>query len=112
MRKLAKVGRAATLMASLPAIFVALVVATIAMIWWQLVGMVTWVLGATARKHTSRWLGCYPFLYTLLGLLWTVAWFHWGATGEKIRPFYSKLCAECLDKLDGDEGLAKIGGLW
>lgn len=112
MKRIKTLGRLLTLAISLPAMVPCLVAVILAMLWWQFVGFVTWIFGARARKFVGRWLGCYPFVYALLLVLGCAAWFHWSATGEKFKSTYASLCSNCLDKLESDKGLAKIGGLW
>lgn len=112
MKWINTIGRFLSLAISLPGLILCLMLTLIAMLWWQLVGCAAWILGSRGRFHVGRWFGCYPFAYTLLLTLLVAAWFHWGATGEKIRPTFADYCANCIDRLETEQGLAKIGGLW
>ena len=93
-------------------IWPALVLPTVIMVWWHLVGIVGWFGGRRVRMFLGRWLGAYLFSWSVVLLLAIMALFHANATGVWSRAWFRQAAENCVVQLQTMQDLKKIGGLW
>lgn len=88
------------------------IVVFLTFIWWSsLAHLAILLLGRRVGLLVGRYLGCYPFLYVMLGWFGLVAAFIWSSGGRPLIEAYSNLCDRALE-LAQKSDLGEIGGLW
>lgn len=100
----------------MPTLGVALVTFTIpalVYLWWQVMGTLALVfLRRRLGPVVGRYLGCYPFAYTVLGWGYLVALFLWAGGDRPYRHYVTKVLDTVLDALAKFPDHRKIGGIW
>ena len=114
MKQVKNVGRFFVAVLSLVVMIILVPVIFVFSVWWFIVlNYGLWCFGPWIRRYGGRYLGCYPWLYLIIGFSFVVGLWRWAVKGLEVTTTVRIICGNLMNQLEANpEKTKRIGGLW